>query len=80
MLLSELQSKDVVNVVDGGRLGRISDIDMDTINGKIISITVRPNTRLANFFSNNNNAVIPWSQIVKIGGEVIIVNYSGYVK
>lgn len=80
MLLGELQTKDVVNVVDGGKLGRISDVDMDTVNGKILSITVHPQTRLANLFSSNSGAVIPWNQIVKIGGEVIIVNYNGYSK
>lgn len=78
MLLGDLQSKDVINVVDGSKLGRISNLDIDPTSGRIISITVQPNTRLANFFSSGNNAIIPWNQIVKIGGEVIIVNYSNY--
>jgi YlmC/YmxH family sporulation protein len=78
MLLGDLQSKDVINVVDGSKLGRISNLEIDPTNGRIISITVQPNTRLANFFSSSNNAIIPWNQIVKIGGEVIIVNYSNY--
>lgn len=32
------------------------------------------------FFTGGNNIVIPWNQIVKIGGEVIIVNYSNFLK
>lgn len=78
MLLGDLQSKDVINVVDGSKLGRISNLEIDPTSGRIISITVQPNTRFANFFSSGNNTVIPWNQIVKIGGEVIIVNYSSY--
>ena len=78
MLLGDLQSKDVINVVDGSKLGRISNLEIDPTSGRIISITVQPSTRFANFFSSGNNAVIPWNQIVKIGGEVIIVNYSSY--
>jgi YlmC/YmxH family sporulation protein len=78
MLLGDFQSKDVINVVDGSKLGRVSNLEFDPNTGKIISITVQPNTRLASFFSSNNNSVIPWNQIVKIGGEVIIVNYNNY--
>ncbi|HHX80033.1 MAG TPA: YlmC/YmxH family sporulation protein [Acholeplasmataceae bacterium] len=78
MLYGDLQTKDVINVVDGSKLGRISNLEIDPTSGRIISITVQPNTRLANFFSSSNNAIIPWNQIVKIGGEVIIVNYSNY--
>lgn len=80
MLLGDLQSKDVVNVVDGSKLGRITNLEIDPTSGKIISITVQSNTRLANFFSGSSNAIIPWNQIVKIGGEVVIVNYNSHMK
>lgn len=80
MLLGDLQSKDVVNVVDGSKLGKISNLEIDPLNGKILSITVQTNLRLANFFSGNNNVIIPWNQIVKIGGEVVIVNYNNNFK
>jgi len=80
MLLGELQSKDVINVVDGTKMGRINNMEIDITTGKIISIIVQTNTRLMNFFTGNNNIVIPWNQIVKIGGEVIIVNYSNFLK
>ncbi|NLD26219.1 MAG: YlmC/YmxH family sporulation protein, partial [Acholeplasmataceae bacterium] len=29
MLLGDLQSKDVINVVDGSKLGRISNLEID---------------------------------------------------
>lgn len=80
MLLGELQSKDVVNVVDGSKLGKVTDMDIESATGKIVSITVQPNTRIMNFFSQNNTVVIPWNQIIKIGGEVVIVNYNSFLK
>lgn len=80
MLLGDLQSKDVVNVVDGSKLGKIADIEIDASTGKIISIIVQPFTRMLNLFSANNSVIIPWNQIVKIGGEVVIVNYNAFVK
>ena len=80
MLLGELQSKDVINVVDGTKMGRINNMEIDVTTGKIISIIVQTNTRFMNFFTGSNNIVIPWNQIVKIGGEVVIVNYSNFLK
>ena len=40
MLLKELQSKDVVNVVNGNKLGKITDIEIDFETGKILEFTV----------------------------------------
>ena len=47
MRLSELQSKDVVNVIDGRKLGRIIDVTVDS--GKILNFVVEPK-RLFSFF------------------------------
>lgn len=79
MFFSELCLKDVVNVVDGEKLGKIIDVDIDTVDGKIISITVSKHLKLNKFF-NKNEIIIPYKQVVKIGGEIIIVNYNGYMK
>ena len=78
--MGELQSKDVINVVDGTKMGRIANMEIDITTGKIAAIIVQSNTRLVNFFTGGNNIVIPWNQIVKIGGEGIIVNYSNFLK
>lgn len=80
MLLQDLQSKDVVNVVDGTKLGKVTDLEIDALSGKILSVIVSNNSRLLSFFNNNNQVNIQWNQIVKIGGEVIIVNSSSYSK
>lgn len=74
MKLHELQSKDIVNVSDGSKLGRISDLEIDTTNGTILSFTLQQNLRFSNLFSNNNSIRLTWDQIIKIGEEVIIVN------
>jgi len=80
MFLQDLQSKDVVNVVDGTKLGRVTDLEIDAVTGKILSVIVSNNSRLLSFFNSNNQVSIQWSQIVKIGGEVIIVNSSSFGK
>lgn len=80
MLLQDLQSKDVVNVVDGSKLGKVTDLEIDSASGKIVSVIVNNNSRFINFFTGNNQITIKWDQIVKIGGEVIIVNSSSFSK
>lgn len=74
MLLRELQTFDVVNVIDGDKLGRIIDLEINYDTGKILSFTVSPNT-FVSFFMKNKNIVIPWENVVKVGTEVIIVNH-----
>lgn len=80
MLLQDLQAKDVVNVVDGSKLGKVTDLEIDSASGKIISLIVSNNSRFINFFTGNNQITLKWDQIVKIGGEVIIVNSSSFSK
>ena len=37
MRLSDLQNKDIVNVIDGRNIGNIIDVKLDERNGAIIS-------------------------------------------
>ena len=71
MRLSDLQSKKIVSVTTGRNLGNIGDINiMD--DGKVESLTIECNR---NFFSLNkeSDTRIFWSEIVKIGEDVILV-------
>ena len=76
MLLSDIQSIDVVNVATGNKMGRIKDIDFDTNSGTIISLSVLTISKLRSFFSGDQLIIIPWEKVVKFGNDVIIVNYS----
>lgn len=74
MVLSELSAKDVVNNEDGIKLGRIVDIEIDVASGKVLNITIDRGFRLTSIFTSKNQTVIPWSRIIKIGNDVIIVD------
>ncbi len=73
MYLSELQSKDVVNIKDGKKIGNIVDVSIDN-NGFMISLIIQKNKFNINFFKNNNDDEIKWNQIKKIGEDVILVD------
>lgn len=73
MYLSELQTKDIVSIVDGRRIGRIIDAKLDK-EGKITSLIIEPKKGLRNFMTNTNDTTINYSDINKIGEDVILVN------
>jgi len=73
--ISDFQVKDVVNVADGKKLGNIIDLEIDQTNGNIISVILTKPTKGLNFFSKEEEVSIPWSEIVKIGEDVILVRY-----
>lgn len=71
--LSDFQSKDVINIIDGRRLGIISDFELDLHEGYIKSIIVPSGSRFLGLFSDRHDIVIPWKRIRKIGMDVILV-------
>ena len=73
MKISDFQSKDVVNIVDGKKLGQISDLELDLRQGRIESIVVPSPGRFFGFFGSGADVVIPWRNIIKIGMDVVLV-------
>lgn len=73
MRLSDLQSKDIINVDDGKKIGNIIDIAVEN-NGKMKSLIVERGKFFGSMFSNKNEIEIRWEQIEKIGEDVILVH------
>lgn len=74
---SELRMKDVINVVDGRRLGLIGDLELDLERGCVKSVVVPGASRFLGLFGRDRDTVIDWQQIQKIGLDVILVEVSG---
>ncbi|GEO25094.1 MULTISPECIES: YlmC/YmxH family sporulation protein [Alicyclobacillus] len=74
MRISDLQSKDVVNVEDGKRLGTIGDLELDTDSGLVRSLVIPGQGRFFGMVGSTQDYIIPWNQIVKIGSDVILVD------
>ncbi|GGG10159.1 YlmC/YmxH family sporulation protein [Paenibacillus abyssi] len=73
MKISDFQSKDVINIVDGKKLGHVSDLELDLRQGRIDAIVVPSYGRFFGMFSGGADMVIPWRNIVKIGADVVLV-------
>lgn len=69
----ELRCKEVVNVVDGRRLGHIVDVVFNLSNGCMLGVVVPGEKNFWNVFKGNMELFIPLSQIVKVGEDTILV-------
>lgn len=70
MRLSDLQHKEIVNIVDGKRVGIIIDVIVDE-KGNITSLVLED--RRGRKFSREEYNVM-WNQIVKIGDDIILID------
>ena len=71
--VSELRNKDVINSVDGKRLGFIRDIELDLRDGRIRSLILPGESKIWRLFGRAEEIIIEWPQIRKIGTDVILV-------
>lgn len=68
-LLSELKRKSVISVVDGKKLGKISDVKLCLTSGKVLSFTVCNGISL---FQNEQLIIRP-CDIQTIGADAILI-------
>ncbi|MCY9588590.1 YlmC/YmxH family sporulation protein [Paenibacillus chitinolyticus] len=73
MKISDFQTKDVINIVDGKKLGQISDLELELRQGRIDSIVVPNSSKFFGLFGGGTDLIIPWKNIVKIGADVVLV-------
>ncbi len=71
---SDLRLKEVVNVRTGSRLGRVCDMEMDLCTGQVLSIIVPGPPKLWGLVRNDEELVIPFCKINKIGEDVILID------
>ena len=74
MSLSELRTKDVVNVDTGKKPGKVMDLEFPVCDGCVQAIVVPGDFRIGGLFKGEKSGiVIPWECIAKIGDVVILV-------
>jgi YlmC/YmxH family sporulation protein len=71
---SDFRQKEVINVSDGKRLGFVSDVEIDLESGRIEAIILPGVGKLFGLLGKENEFVIPWDKIRKIGEDIILVD------
>lgn len=76
MRVVKLQSKDVVNVFDGCKIGFVSDVEIDWCSKMVTALIIEKYSffRLFCFFKEPPCIIVPIECVVNIGGDVILVN------
>lgn len=72
--LEDLSCKDVINIADGCRLGFVCDVEIDVCDGRLLSIIIFGRARFFGLFGREEDLVIPWCNIDKIGEDIILVH------
>ena len=70
MRLSDLQTKEIINMSTGKRLGLIIDVIIDN-NGHIKSLILED--RKVKRFTGREEYELDWKQIAKIGDDIILI-------
>ena len=68
---TELKEKEIVNISDGKKLGRIIDILFDNSSGLVRGVIVPGEKRV---FRKSEDIFIPLERLKKIGDDVILVS------
>ncbi len=76
--ISDLRMREVINVMNGKKLGLIKDIEIDLDAGRIKSVVLPGNGRILGLFGRNDDVVVPWQKIKKLGMDVILVELADY--
>ena len=74
--LSELREKEVINIINGEKLGFIDDVEFETVKGEIIAFVIYGRKRLYGLLGKDNDLIITCSQIKLIGSDTILVSFN----
>lgn len=74
MLYSEFRSKEVINIKDCKRLGKVTDFEFDECNGQICKIIVSCGCSVFDWFKCDPDYTIPYKDIKQIGPDIILVD------
>lgn len=76
--ISDLREREIVNVLDGKRLGPIKDIDVDIETGRITALILPGPGKILRFLRKNEDYIVPWQNVVRIGVDVILVEAQNF--
>lgn len=73
--MEELRNKEVVSIKDGGRLGFVCDLEIDTGTASVSALVIYGRARLLGLLGRDPDTVIPWKDIEMVGGDIVLVRY-----
>ncbi len=75
--IADLRCKEVINICSGMRLGFVCDVLINDTTGQLLALIVPGPCRFFGLLGREDDFVIPWECIRRIGDDIIIVEISG---
>ncbi len=66
--------KEVIDIHSGYRLGYVFDAEFDHTEGRLLSLITPRRSRLFGLLGREDDYVLPWSCIARIGADIILVD------
>ena len=73
MRIAELKQKEVINICDGQKVGRICDLCFDLCTGCITHIIIPGPCKAFGIFGREEEYVIPVKCVKRIGEDVVLI-------
>ena len=74
---TNLRYKEVINICNGYRLGFVCDVEIDMVTGKVISLIVPGPCKIFGLFWHEDDYLIPWECITRVGEDIIFIEVPG---
>lgn len=71
--ISELGRKDIINIVDGAKLGPVKDMHLDLETGKVKALVLQSRKKYFRLFGAGQDVVVSWDKVKKIGQDTVLV-------
>ena len=71
--ITELRCKEVINAKNGCRIGQVSDVEIDTCSGCIVSLIIWGRPKCFGLFGREDDIRIKWNEIEVIGDDTILI-------
>lgn len=71
--MADLRRKEVISIKDGGRLGFVCDVEIDTHTAAVTALVIYGRARWLGLWGQEEDLVIPWRDIEMIGGDIVLV-------
>lgn len=76
--ITDLRHKEVINIVDGKRLGFAKDVEFSLETGRILSLILPGRWSILHLFGRIEEMVIPWRDVRKVGDDIILVDLKNH--
>lgn len=73
--LSDIREKEIININNGERMGYVYDFELNLEKGYIEGIVLSGSSKVLGIFGKSSDMFIPWSSILKIGTDTILLDY-----